>query len=142
MTVAYLLPEYPVARTKKGAGKCTNAEIVEISGAEVGLFGEKQGIGKMGVHLRCHKASEFKQLSEEQKEELFQWRKSKSKDKENRTIKKKVKVNEEVVDVSTVISKQLDEKLTEMIKKKKEKRQTDEDTISYIMSLFNDPEEV
>ena len=33
LTVVYLLSECPVARTKKGSGKCTNADIAEIFGA-------------------------------------------------------------------------------------------------------------
>ena len=146
LAVAYLLPECPVARTKKGAGKRTNAEISEVevgsvgdSEVEVGSFGEKKGIGKTGVHLRWHKISEFKKLSDEQKEELFQWRKSKSEEKK-KTTKKKAKVDGDDVDVSAIISKQLDEKLAELSKRKKEEKQIDEDAKAYIMSLFSGTE--
>lgn len=69
LTVAYLLPNDPVTQKKKSTGKCTGADI---SGTEVGSFGEKKGIGKTGVHLRWHKMSDFKKLLEKQKEELFQ----------------------------------------------------------------------
>lgn len=133
--VAYLLPNDPVDRKKKGAGKRTGAEI---SSTEVGSFGSKKGIGMTGVHLRWHKPSEFKKLSEEQKEELFQWRKNKGKDKAEKNSKKKVKIYEEETDVSALISKQLDEKLAEMSNKRKEEDRNDQEAKAYIMSLFQE----
>ena len=135
--VAYLLPNDPVARKKKGTGKRTSAEI---SSAEVSSFGSKKGIGKTGVHLRWHKISEFKKLSDEQKEELFQWRKSKAEKTPEKNNKKKPKEGEKETDVSAIISKQLDKKLAEMSKKRKEEDKTDQEAKAYIMSLFQETE--
>ena len=45
------------------------------------------------------------------------------------------------MDVSAIISKQLDEKLAELSKRKKEEKQIDEDAKAYIMSLFSGTEE-
>ena len=139
LTVAYLLPNDPVARKNKGTGKRTSAEISE---AEVGSFGAKKGIGKTGVHQRWHKMSEFKKLSDDQKEELFQWRKNrpdKEKGKYNNS-KRKPKDDEVETDVSSIISQQLDKKLAEMSKQRKEEDKTDQEAKAYIMSLFTETE--
>ena len=102
LMVAYLLPNDPVARKKKGIGKRNS---FEISSATVGAFGAKKGIGRTGVHLRWHKMSKFKKLTEEQKEELREWRKSKSESKT--ATKKRLKVDAKEQDVSAIILQQM-----------------------------------
>lgn len=76
-TVAYILPADPVRRRMDSApttgGKRSNASIsdvnVETSGLKV-----KSGIGNSGVHLRYHDNSEYATLSNDQKNELREWR--------------------------------------------------------------------
>ena len=63
------MPVCPVARKrnrKRGAS--------DISDAHVGSTVEtKSGIGSSGVHLRYHTKEEYAKLTEEQRQELYQY---------------------------------------------------------------------
>ena len=67
---AFLLPTCPVAKKRKSNNTNRTATISGV-GAEAGT---KAGVGKTGVELRYYKKAEYKQLSEEQKVELKEWR--------------------------------------------------------------------
>ena len=86
--------------------------------------------------------SEFKKLSDEQKEELFQWRKNRPDKKTGKynNFKSKPKDNEVKTDVSSIMSQQLDKKLAEMSKKREEEDKTDQEAKAYIISLFTETE--
>jgi hypothetical protein len=52
---------------------------------EVASFGKKSSKGpKTGVHLRYHKGPEYNRLSDEEKDELREWRKTQKLDGKNR----------------------------------------------------------
>jgi hypothetical protein len=77
------VPYCPVAKKRTAGTKRGAAEISEVNAdseeAEVASFGSKSGKGqKTGVHLRYHKVPEHNRLSNEEKEELREWRTQKS----------------------------------------------------------------
>jgi hypothetical protein len=74
--VAHLLPMDPVSKRRTAGTKRGPAEISDATGAEVGAFGTKPGIGKSGVHLRYHTDAEYQKLPTEQQDDLRDWRKS------------------------------------------------------------------
>ena len=58
-SAGHLLPYDPVAKKRSsGYKRCT----------------KKPSIAKTGVHLHCHKNSEYRTLNQEQKDELREWR--------------------------------------------------------------------
>ena len=71
--MAYILPKDPVAKKWESASKRGAAEISDMN-ANVSGFGDNEGIGKSGVHLRWHNNDEYAKLTKEQKRELNQWR--------------------------------------------------------------------
>ena len=100
-TASFLLPSCPIARKRRAQGglnKRTNADISEVAGSvleedsddEPESEGEieisevkakakqkKLSKGKTGVEFRFYKHNEFRELSDEQKTELLEWRESK-----------------------------------------------------------------
>ena len=72
-TVAHLLPYDPVAKKRSSRQKRSSAKIssvVDTSNATM----KKPSIGKTGVHLHYYKTAEYRNLSQEQKDELREWR--------------------------------------------------------------------
>lgn len=91
----HLLPYDPVAK-KNANKKRANDNISGVDGAaSVGAAAAakpdtKDGIGKTGVHLRWYAPSEYYELSDPQKAELYEWRKANpEKVKESRNKKQK-----------------------------------------------------
>ena len=76
---AHLLPYDPVQkkRNERSNGKRDAAEISDVSGEkpQISAFGSKQGRGHTGVHLRYHKDKEYRDLTQEQRDEIDLWRK-------------------------------------------------------------------
>jgi hypothetical protein len=86
--IAHIVPYCPVAKKRTAGTKRGAAEISEVNAdaeeAEVSSFGTKSGKGsKTGVHLRYHKGPEYNRLSEEEKDELREWRKTQKSDSKN-----------------------------------------------------------
>ena len=96
---AHLLPYDPVAKkcaaatqNKRDAAQISSVDLEEESvkgKASSTMMPKKASIGKMGVHLQYHMLAEYDDLSNEQKDELREWRrqnpsKKKSGDKEVR----------------------------------------------------------
>ena len=79
---AYLLPSDPVA-LKMSDSRNRDANVSEVRAIN-NNFGDKKGIGKTGVHFRFYKMDEYKKLSEEQKQELKEWRDSQGNSKQSR----------------------------------------------------------
>ena len=86
LAAAHLLPYDPVARKRAISGGKRNAanisamaETEEISATTV----KKPSIGRTGVHLRYYKQSEYKSLTQEQKDELREWRTNNPLDKKS-----------------------------------------------------------
>ena len=89
--VAHLLPYDPVAKKRAAAGakrqsaqissvdnETSESTVAEVSGASAGggKSTAKPSIGKTGVHFRYHTPDEYHTLSNEQKDELREWRKA------------------------------------------------------------------
>ena len=71
-TAAHLLPYDPVAkkRSRQKRGSAQISSVMDSSPATT----KKPSIGKTGVHLHYYKTGEYRNLSNEQKEELKEWR--------------------------------------------------------------------
>ena len=73
VTAAHLLPYDPVAKKRSNGYKRSSTQIspvMEISDATT----RKPNIGKTSVHLHYHKHSEYRTLTQEQKDKLHEWR--------------------------------------------------------------------
>jgi hypothetical protein len=86
--VAHIVPYCPVAKKRTAGTKRGAAEISEVNAdaeeAEVSAFGTKSGKGsKTGVHLRYYEGPKYNRLSEEEKDELREWRKIQKLDSKN-----------------------------------------------------------
>ena len=72
-TPAHLLPYDPVAKKRSGGQKRGSAQDSSVMDSSP-ITTKKPSIGKTGVHLRYYKTGEYRNLSNEQKEELKEWR--------------------------------------------------------------------
>ena len=68
-TAAHLLPYDPVARKRSSGQKRGSAQISSVMDPSPTTT-KKPSIGKTGVHLRYYKTGEYRNLTNEQKEEL------------------------------------------------------------------------
>ena len=123
-----------VAKTpnKRGVSEISNVGIPKGSSSEL-----KKGIGKTGVHLRWHSNKSFKQLTEDQKKELLEWR---ANNKGNITNdfgggnkKKKTRKGR----IAAAVEKQLEKRLAVKEKESIDKRVNDDEARAYIMGLLN-----
>ena len=90
MAVAYLLPKDPVTnKVAKGPNKRGVSKISDLTSSNGNDGNLKKGMGKTGVHLCCHSAKSFRQLTTEQKKELIEWRKKNKDDSLDQSGKKK-----------------------------------------------------
>ena len=72
-TATHLLPYDPVAKKRSSGQKRSSAQmssVVDTSNTTM----KKPSIGKTGVHLRYYKTSEYRNLNQEQKDEIREWR--------------------------------------------------------------------
>ena len=72
-TAAHLLPYDPVAKKRSGGQKRGSAQISSVMDPSPTTT-KKPSIGKTGVHLRYYKTGEYRNLTNELKEELREWR--------------------------------------------------------------------
>ena len=72
-TVAHLLPYDPVAKKRSGGQKRGSTQISSVMDPSPTTT-KKPSIGKTGVHLHYYKTGEYRNLTNEQKEELKEWR--------------------------------------------------------------------
>ena len=72
-TAAHLLPYDPVAKKRSGGQKRGSAQISSLMDPSPATT-KKPSIGKTGVHLCYHKTGEHRNLTNEQKEEIKEWR--------------------------------------------------------------------
>lgn len=75
----HLLPYDPVAKkrlsgTKRGAGIIATVSHMAEDDQTPITTGSKPSVGKTGVHLRYHKKQVYNKFSQEQKDELREWR--------------------------------------------------------------------
>ena len=72
-TAAHLLPYDPVAKKRSSGQKRGSAQISSVMDPSPATT-KKPSIGKTGVHFCYYKTGEYRNLSNEQKEELKEWR--------------------------------------------------------------------
>ena len=72
-TAAHLLPYDPVAKKRSNGQKRGSAQISSVMDPSPTTT-KKPSIGKTGVHLLYYKTGEYRNLTNEQKEELKEWR--------------------------------------------------------------------
>ena len=72
-TAAHLLPYDPVAKKISGGQKRGSVQISSVMDPSPATT-KKPSTGKAGVHLHYYKTGEYRNLTNEQKEELKQWR--------------------------------------------------------------------
>ena len=72
-TAAHLLPYDPVAKKRSGGQKRGSTQISSVMDPSPTTT-KKSSIGNNGVHLRYYKTGEYSNLTNEQKEELKEWR--------------------------------------------------------------------
>ena len=72
-TTAHLLPYVPVAKKRSSGQKSGSAHISTVMDPSPTTT-KKPSIGKTGIHLRYYKTGEYRNLTNEQKEELNEWR--------------------------------------------------------------------
>ena len=72
-TAAHLLPYDPVAKKRSSGQKRGSTQISSVMDTSNATM-KKPSIGKTGVHLHYYKTGEYRNLSNEQKEELKEWR--------------------------------------------------------------------
>jgi hypothetical protein len=133
----HLLPYDPVAKkrpsgTKRGAGIISAVSHIAEDDQTPITTGGKSSVGKTGVHLRYHKKQEYNELSQEQKDELREWR-------ENSNAKPTAKSDGKGKKKSYT-KKQLASLVTKRVKiamdKSSEELKTQDDTKAYILSLI------
>ena len=72
-TAAHLLPYDPVTKKRSSGQKRGSAQISSVMDPSPTTM-KKPSIGKTGVHLHYYKTGEYRNLSNEHKEEQKQWR--------------------------------------------------------------------
>ena len=79
--VSFIIPHNPVVSKKNKRSLAdiltTDGEAINNRGARVSSSSVNPSKGKTGVELRFCKAREYRNLSKQQKEELYEWRESK-----------------------------------------------------------------
>ena len=73
VTAAHLLPYDPVAKKRSSGQKRGSAQISPVMDPSPTTT-KKPSIGKTGVHLHYYKTGEYRNLTNEQKEKLKEWR--------------------------------------------------------------------
>ena len=123
-TVTYLLPADPYAK-QRGRQNNTRAEISDVS-----LKGKGFGTSKTGVDFRWYTPTEYSQLTAEQKQELYQWQRT----KEGQAAIKRSKEDKEKGGKGNKKNKKLKAKIASLQKDLDEQKNMDIDTIKALIS--------
>ena len=135
-TASFIIPHDPVAK-KQASQKRPHAQISEAEGSDskrdakvvrIADVSTKKSIGKTGVELRFYKRDEYKKLSKEQKDELYQWRQQ-QKEKKNQAAGNK--------SIAAAVAKELAKQKEADSKAQK----IDEEFSNYVMSLVTSAKE-
>lgn len=134
--VAHLMPYDPVAKkrsNKRGGGEISDVDVSSITGNAT-----KPSIGETGVHFRYYKKPEYKKLTEEQKDELREWRKANPDSHKRKNGGKGSKQGQSKKarftkkQVAAMVAEQVEQRLSEA---KEPTTKDDPDTEKYIMSM-------
>ena len=140
---SHLLPYDPVAK-RRLASKRSNPQISAVQEAEdsgesatvsSATTPRKKSIGKTGVHLRYHKYSEYKKLTDEQKAELHEWR-SQLPDGKSKASKKRKHSDDSKSYSKKQVASMIKEKVDETVKELLEERQEESDTRQYVAAMI------
>ena len=130
---SYLLPYDPVAKkrqagSKRGAGyiSAVEGEVSAVSG------GSKASIGKTGVHLRYYTTNEYKKLTNEQKDELREWRANNPEDASAKQKRRKKQQKANKKSVSFLVAKEV------AALKAKDKSVKDDQEVAFIASVVKE----
>ena len=146
-TVTYLTPNDPVIR-RRGTKRqlevniSSNHTTGESNQNEANVSSIKSGIGKTGVALRYHSQSEYKTLTKEQKQELYEWRSSSEK-KDKSKNKKNSSLPTTESEISALVEKRLTAKLRKIEDKKAKEESAKEELKAAVISCLSEmkPEE-
>ena len=140
--VAHLLPYDPVAKrnatsagTKRGTANISSVEEDEPTTTQT----TKPSIGRTGVHFRFHTAKEYRELTDEQKNELREWRDNNPKAKKARGGgKRKRSAKTKMKSVASIVNKKVKLAIRKALDDDKDPPKEDHDGEKYIMSLVQD----
>jgi hypothetical protein len=140
--VAHLLPYDPVAKrnstsagTKRGTANISSVEEDDPTTTQA----PKASIGKTGVHFRFHTPKEYNKLTDEQKDELREWRDNNPSAKKRRGDgKKKRSTKTKMKSVASIVNKKVKLAVRKALDDKKDPSKGDDDGEKYIMSLVKD----
>ena len=139
--VAYLLPKDPVVKKRAVTAQKRGAADISETTADVSAFGTKAGIGKTGVHLRYHQRAEYKALSDEQKDELREWREAnpaESKKGDKKKVKWDKKPSQKKLKTEKQIAAAIKQGIKDKVKEAEDAKAEEVKTKAYIMSLIQE----
>jgi hypothetical protein len=136
----HLLPYDPVQkkRSDHAGGKRGAADISDVTHeeADISAFGAKKGIGKTGVHLRYHPSNEYQKLTNDQKNELREWRESTGGDKKRKHPNQKTQQRNVKFKSDKAIAAAVEKKVNERLKAAEQTKVQGDEAEAYIMSIF------
>ena len=111
------MPYCPVSKKNTEGTKQSATEILEVNTddkeAEIVSFGSKYGkVPKTRVHLRYYKIPEYHCLSDEEKDDLWEWRKTHNSDENNpKSNKGKLGYKSTYKAIASSIERKVEEKI-------------------------------
>ena len=134
----FLLPSDPVAKKRKSSGRGNGEDFGANISSTTSTTSLKPNTGsKTGVQLRYYKKGEYKDLSDEQKLELKEWRSSKdSKDKKRKGSPGKD--DDKAITNAKQLRKEIASVMKEESKKLVKEQKQDEDAIKGIRDVLFD----
>ena len=138
---AHLQPRCPVARKNQSRKRPATVAEVNVSGVAA------PSIGTSGVHLRWHKSHEYRELTKDQKQELYQWQKdnpeeasaSRENDAPTKELKKrkKKKGNDKKPVTHRSVSKSIASGIKDALEKLSESTKKEQEVEGLIASLVD-----
>lgn len=121
--VSHVLPYDPVAKKRAVYSSKhleSNISDVHLDSEESSTLveGPKSGIGSTGVHLRYHRYNEYNRLSDEQKQELREWRDEHPDEVEAQKKASGGKKNEPTTKQRSLTKRQVSSMVTKLVNKK------------------------
>ena len=131
--VAYLIPRDPVSKKRVSGNKRPQAEVSGVSSKGTK---KKARVGVTGVELRFHSKQEYAELSKLQKDELHEWRRTRTNKPDNKPKGGQGKARKHESSISSVLAKAVKDSQTESKEEAKEAKEA-KAIEAYIMSVVN-----